>query len=236
MTKKRTSRKAGSTAAKKPAKKAARKTSPIDSYNEFKEYEGQHYTGMRVGRSHKWNYDAGIWRETKITPDLWELSYAVTKRRAGHAPEGSGVPVGTGYHWYILAHQNVFKQNANDYTTAMAGLKFKLAHKRADKNKWSVSAPTQRKNLVKFLRSMIAQLEQTPIPLELEYNGRQYKGEAIPIPEACHDGMCEEWDISLNDESMGILRRMKSGWRMDTVEDKRLVKAIGEKLSLWYQQ
>ena len=29
----------------------------------------------------------------------------VTKRRAGHAPEGSGVPVGTEYHWYIVAHR-----------------------------------------------------------------------------------------------------------------------------------
>jgi hypothetical protein len=30
------------------------------------------------------------------------------------APEGSGVPVGTEYHWYVLAHQNVRKLNAND--------------------------------------------------------------------------------------------------------------------------
>ena len=52
------------------------------SYNEFKDFEGQHYTGMKVGRSHKWYYDKGEWKETKITPDLWEISYAVTKRRA----------------------------------------------------------------------------------------------------------------------------------------------------------
>lgn len=47
---------------------------------------------MRVGRSHHWHYDRGDWKETKITPDLWEISYAVTKRRVGRAPEGSGVP------------------------------------------------------------------------------------------------------------------------------------------------
>src|SRR5688572_33038713 len=85
------------------------------SYNEFKEYEGQRYTGMKIGRSHKWHYDPGDWKETKITPDLWQIGYAVTKRRAGRAPEGSGVPVGTEYHWYVLAHQNVTKLNANDY-------------------------------------------------------------------------------------------------------------------------
>lgn len=96
------------------------------SYNEYKNFEGQQYSGMKVGRSHKWYYDKGEWKETKITPDLWEISYAVTKRRAGKAPEGSGVPVGTEYHWYILAHQNVRKLNANDYTTSMTGLKFKL--------------------------------------------------------------------------------------------------------------
>ena len=77
------------------------------TYDAFKQFEGRRYTGMRVGRSHKWNYDPGVWMEKKVTPDQWEIHYAVTKRRVGRAPEGSGVPVGTGYHWYILAHQNV---------------------------------------------------------------------------------------------------------------------------------
>src|ERR1051325_10276697 len=117
--------------------KGERKSEPSVSYDEFKEYEGRKYTGMKIGRSHKWRYDPGEWKETKITPDLWQISYAVTKRRAGRAPEGSGVPVGTAYHWYIVAHQNVEKLNANDYTTSLAGLKFKIAHKRADSEKWS---------------------------------------------------------------------------------------------------
>src|SRR5438067_1949971 len=103
------------------------------SYNEFKEFEGRQYSGMKVGRSHNWNYDPGIWKETKITPDLWEINFEVIKRRKGHAPEGSGVPVGTQYHWYVMAHQDVKKLNANDYTTKLSGLKFKLAHKRAEK-------------------------------------------------------------------------------------------------------
>jgi hypothetical protein len=94
---------------------------------------------MKIGHSHKWHYDKGLWRERKITPDKWEITYSVIKRRAGKAPEGSGVPVGTGYHWFILSHQFVHKLNANDYTTAMIGLKLKLAHKRADKDKWNIS-------------------------------------------------------------------------------------------------
>jgi hypothetical protein len=130
------------------------------SYNEFKEHEGQRYTGMKIGRSHKWYYDQGEWKETKITPDLWQIGYAVTKRRAGRAPEGSGVPVGTEYHWYVLAHQNVAKQTANDYTTSLTGLKFKIAHKRADSEKWSATPRTQRKRMIMFLRGVLADLEK----------------------------------------------------------------------------
>src|ERR1700752_2244270 len=163
MIKEATRRKARKKAVKKraPAKKVKKKTG-IDvsaSYNRYKEFNGRQYTGMAIGRSHKLYYDKGEWKETKITPDLWEISYAVTKRRAGKAPEGSGVPVGTEYQWYILSHQHVKKLNANDYSTEMTGLKFKLAHKRADKEQWSAKAPTQRKHLIQFLRDMADQLE-----------------------------------------------------------------------------
>jgi hypothetical protein len=150
-------------AAKPSSTKQSTKEAKSDlavSYNEFKEHEGQRYTGMKIGRSHKWRYDRGEWKETKITPDLWQIGYAVTKRRAGRAPEGSGVPVGTEYHWYVLAHQNVAKQTANDYTTSLTGLKFKIAHKRAGSEKWSATPRTQRKRMITFLRSVLADLEK----------------------------------------------------------------------------
>jgi len=151
-----------STTSKTSKKKKEVKRDIAATYNEFKEFEGQQYTGMKVGRSHKWHYDKGIWKETKMTPDLWQIDYAVVKRRAGKAPEGSGVPVGTQYHWYILAHQNVTKLDANSYTTALAGLKFKIAHKRADKDKWSVTEKTQRKRMIRFLQDVIKELEKDP--------------------------------------------------------------------------
>ena len=149
---------------KEPAKKLAKAGENENediaaSYNSFKEYEGKQYTGMKIGRSHKWYYDKGEWKEKKVTPDQWKIHYAVTKRRAGKAPEGSGVPVGTEYNWYILAHQNVRKLNANDYTTEMDGMKFKLAHKRADKGTWSASDKAQRRRLIKIFQGMIEQLE-----------------------------------------------------------------------------
>lgn len=137
------------------------------AYDAFKEFEGQRYTGMKIGRGHKWHYDSGDWTEKKVTPDKWEFRYTVKKRRAGQAPEGSGVPVGTAYHWYILGHQTVTKLDANTYDTDMAGLKYKLAHKRADKNTWSASDAAQRRNLIKILQEMIASLQKeggaTPI-------------------------------------------------------------------------
>jgi hypothetical protein len=129
-------------------------------YNEYKDFEGKKYTGMRVGGIHQWYYDKGEWKEKKIAPDKWEFTYATNKRRAWQAPEGSGVPVGTEYHWYLLAHQNVRKLDANSYTTSMEGLKYKLAHKRAEIGKWSSTDYAQKERLIQILEGLIDQLKK----------------------------------------------------------------------------
>jgi len=211
-----------------------------ESYNKFKTYNGQQYTGMQVGRSHKWYYDKGVWRERKITPDRWEITYSVTKRRAGKAPEGSGVPVGTGYHWFILSHQFVHKLNANDYSTAMIGLKLKLAHKRADRDKWNISEAAKRNHLVQLLKNFIAELEQEPekteiVPLEFTFKNKSYKGMAVPMFAVCSNGVCTDLDVTLNDKHFGIIRNTKNGWHMTDIKPQGLVNAIGEKISSWYK-
>jgi len=190
---------------------------------------------VQIGHGHHWHYDEGDWKETKISPDLWEISYAVTKRRVGHAPEDSGAPVGTEYHWYILAHQSARKLNANDYETKMTGLKFKIAHKRADKSKWSARSPTQRKHLISFLKEYVDQLEKAPVAFEFEYGGRQYRGEGIPVTGTCAKGICYELDISLNDEPLGIIRYGGKGWKMDLVKDQKLVDCIGGEIMKWFE-
>jgi hypothetical protein len=131
-----------------------------NGYNEYKDFEGKKYTGMRVGGTHQWYYDKGEWKEKKITPDKWEFTYATNKRRAWQAPEGSGVPVGTEYHWYLLAHQNVRKLDANSYTTSMEGLKYKLAHKRAEIGKWSSTDYAQKERLIQIFEGLIDQLKK----------------------------------------------------------------------------
>ena len=131
-----------------------------NGYNEYKDFEGKKYTGMRVGGTHQWYYDKGEWKEKKIAPDKWEFTYATNKRRAWQAPEGSGVPVGTEYHWYLLAHQNVRKLDANSYTTSMEGLKYKLAHKRAEIGKWSSTNYAQKERLIQILEGLIDQLKK----------------------------------------------------------------------------
>ncbi len=140
----------------------------LSKYNKFKEYKGQKYTGVKVGHGHKWHYEAGDWKETKVTPNKWKFTYNVGKKRAGHAPEGSGAPVGTEYHWYIIADQVVKKLDANNYSTEMTGNKYKVAHKRADKENWSINNVKQKKEIIKILKSMIAELETQPESEEVE--------------------------------------------------------------------
>jgi hypothetical protein len=135
------------------------KKNTISTYNEYKEFQGRKYTGMKVGRSHKWYYDKGEWKEKKVTPDQWDFNFSVDKKRAGQAPEGSGVPVGTEYHWYILAHQNVKKVDASRYTTSMTGIKYKLAHRRAERENWNITEEAQKKRLIQILENLTVQLK-----------------------------------------------------------------------------
>jgi hypothetical protein len=222
---------AGSKSENKKAEKGL-----LEAYNEFKQFGGQQYSGMKVGRSHKWFYDKGEWHETKITPDLWEIAYAVIKRRAGRAPEGSGVPVGTEYHWYLLAHQNAIKLDANDYTTSMVGIKYKLAFKRAGKENWNATPKTQRKRLVKLLQDFIIQLEKDPVPLKFKYKDKEYTGEGIPTPQTCKEAKCNELGITLNDENIGIIHCTDKGWKMKNIKDQKLVNAIGNQIAQWYKE
>ncbi|KIW80269.1 hypothetical protein Z517_06884 [Fonsecaea pedrosoi CBS 271.37] len=132
-------------------------------FNALKSFHGQIYTGMAIGGSHTWNYDQGVWKETKVEPDLWKIDYETTKRRARNAPKGSGAPVGTEYHWLIVAHQHVKKTDANTYTTHLVGSKYKLAHKNANATSWSVpTVKAQREREIELLEDAKRRVQGLP--------------------------------------------------------------------------
>ncbi|GLB36827.1 hypothetical protein LshimejAT787_0311140 [Lyophyllum shimeji] len=152
-------------------------------YNALKTFKGQVYSGMAVGGSHTWKYEEGTWVETKEEPDLWKVDYTATKRRAGKrpAPRGSGAPVGTEYHWFIVAHQYVKKLDANTYSTHLVGAKYKLAHKGAAASSWSI--PTvrgQREREIELLEDAKRRVQGLPavpprekVKVEKEEKGQQ---------------------------------------------------------------
>ncbi|KAL2371022.1 hypothetical protein BDBG_06126 [Blastomyces gilchristii SLH14081] len=152
-------------------------------YNALKSFRGQVYTGMAVGGSHTWEYQPGIWHETKEEPDLWKIDYRATKRRSGRrpAPQGSGAAVGTEYHWFIVAHQYVKKTDANTYETHMTGSKYKLAHRGAEAKSWSVpSVKDQREREVELLEDAGRRVRGLPpvlagekVRVEKRENGQQ---------------------------------------------------------------
>jgi len=47
--------------------------------------------------------------------------------------------------------------------------------------------------------------------------------------------VCDELDITLNDEYARVIRCTKSGWKMDGATDQGLVDAIGEEIFYWYE-
>jgi len=134
----------------------------IVAYDDLKEFGGKVYSGMPVGGEHRWEYPDGIWLERKVAPDRWTFTFSSLKRRARSAPEGSGAPVGTGYHWFILAHQKVRKLDRDTYETFMEGVKFKIAHRRPHWRYWSTEYQDQepeKEILIRILEEYLAELK-----------------------------------------------------------------------------
>ncbi|MGQ0796980.1 MAG: hypothetical protein ACT4OI_03830 [Methanobacteriota archaeon] len=128
------------------------------AYDDVKVFEGEPYAGMRVGGRHTWRYTDAVWRERKVSPDAWDFVLTSVTRRDRAAPEGSGVPLGTQYHWYVLAHQWVRKIDADSYRTFMSGVKHKVAHRRPAWRTWSsgrLGRPSESETLARILTSAL---------------------------------------------------------------------------------
>jgi hypothetical protein len=137
------------------------------AYDDLKEYGGKVYTGMSIGGEHTWEYPDGLWKERKVAPDRWAFTFSSLKKRLRSAPVGSGAPVGTGYHWFILAHQRVRKRDKDSYETSMEGVKFKVAHRRPHWRFWSTEYPDhepERSILIRILEEELARLRAGNLP------------------------------------------------------------------------
>jgi hypothetical protein len=133
------------------------------AYDDLKEFRGRVYSGMAIGGEHLWEYPHGLWRERKVAPDRWVFSFSSLKRRARSAPDGSGAPTGTGYHWFILGHQKVRKRDKDTYETFMEGVKYKVAHRRPHWRNWSTEYPDHEpegKILIRILEEELARLRR----------------------------------------------------------------------------
>jgi len=133
------------------------------AYDDIKFLNGQQYLGMRVGNSHRWNYHDAVWEETKTAVDKWQIRFGAIKTRKVAAPENSGCPLNTGYHWLIIADQRVVKASKDDYQTIMEGTKFKMGHRRPYWKNWSYTYPgqlTYRQKLIQIFRETLEKLEQ----------------------------------------------------------------------------
>ena len=131
-------------------------------YDELKTYGNKIYTGMKVGRSHFWNYNNGKWNETKLAPDRWTFNFNSLKTRAYAAPANSGATVQTKYHWYIIADQMATKIDSNSYMTSMNGVKFKVGHKRPHWRTFSYNYPEQesyKERIIKILENILHDLK-----------------------------------------------------------------------------
>lgn len=135
--------------------------------DDMKDFNGKPYSGMTVGGKHLWDYQNAVWEETKVTPDQWAIKFTALKHRHNTAPVGSGVPLGTEYHWFILADQVVKKTTCDDYTTELTGTKFKLGHKRAYWKGFSYTYSGQqsyKEKLLQVLKDTVKQLEKDGQP------------------------------------------------------------------------
>lgn len=117
---------------------------------------------MKVGGTHKWNYDNGKWVETKLSPDKWKFKFDSVKTRVHQAPYNTGAEKNTKFHWYIIADQIATKLDKDSYMTNMNGLKFKIGHKRPHWNAFTYDYPQQEsytQKVIKILESTLSSLK-----------------------------------------------------------------------------
>ena len=129
------------------------------AYDRFMKFQGLHNSGINMGKTLKWHYGKGVWKDRKVNEDEWSFKYEVLKNRTGDSFKSSGAPVGTECRWLIIADQYVEKLDESTYYTRMDGMKLKIAHKSVKDNKWDISGRDQKERLISMLKKFVSKLE-----------------------------------------------------------------------------
>jgi hypothetical protein len=94
--------------------------------------------------------------------------------------------------------------------------------------------PTKTNDFIKELEDNPKKFET--IRLEFEFKNKSFKGYAVPMMESCHNGFCNELDITLNDKHLDVIRCTNNGWRMTGIKPQGLVNVIGDEILLGYDK
>jgi len=132
------------------AKKGAKKA----SVHPLTEFEGEAYNGLRATQT--WAMGKGKWEEQPTGALSWDILFETIAVKPLKA--GTGMPIGSEHHSYLLAHQKLVKTRNNTYQVRLEGVKFKLAHKETGE-KWSANAGVRHNNLIKILKQALNDLE-----------------------------------------------------------------------------
>jgi hypothetical protein len=64
------------------------------AYNDYKEFEGRKYTGMRVGGVHHWYYENGEWKEKKKHQTNGNSLMQLIRKEHGMLQRAQGLQLG----------------------------------------------------------------------------------------------------------------------------------------------
>ncbi|MFN2439155.1 MAG: hypothetical protein ABR503_08140 [Chitinophagaceae bacterium] len=53
--------------------------------------------------------------------------------------------------------------------------------------------------------------------------------------QTCVDGICVELDVSINDQHIGIIKRLKNNWQIDGAKYQKFVDLIGSEIKNWHK-
>ena len=177
------------------------------AYGAEKTHGSAKYHGMKVGGVHRWTYPDGQWTERKVRPDRWDVTYTSLKRRNTRAPRGSGAETGSGYHWFIAAHQWVEKLDANTYATHLEGSKYLVAFKKPDWPVWNTQFRNAKRHAkektVAALQDAIRMVESGELDLEDPQEGDALAELAARFAEKAYQEETEAKTVAIRVEKEG---------------------------------